>query len=90
MSVLSVIHGALISPEAMRAGGSEELAQIVADALRDASMVTPTTDTCRVLFALPTGRLARCTESRRHAGAHVNGTTSWTDDQAAGVLRERI
>lgn len=98
MTVLAVVHQALTSDDAQRTSSLEDVAQIVVEALVDAGHVEePIAARCRSLY-LPTAgneRWVRCTLQRRHELPHTGKTSSittvtWTDEQAAGVLRERI
>lgn len=98
MSAESVILTALDSDEAKRTSGLDELASLVADALAVAGLLAETSPRrCRwqVLASGTVERYLRCTLDLRHEGEHSaqqNSTTtvSFTDEQAAGVLRERV
>lgn len=97
MTVESVLIGVLDTPEAKRTGSLEELAALLADALSDADLLAAKVQRrCRSVYqaGATVERFVRCTLPAGHDALHsgqTNATTTvtWTDEQAAGVLRER-
>lgn len=97
MSAQGVVSTVLASPETRRAGNVDEVASLVVEALALAGLLTETEALrCRSVTKASgqMERFIRCTLPLRHAELHSgqqNSTTTvtWTDEQAAGVLRER-
>lgn len=95
MAAADVILSALTSPEAQRAPDVQTLADLVEAALLAAGLVTPPPPgkcpSVETNAKEPNATLLLCDLVEGHTDPHVNNTykVTWTDDTAAGVLRER-